>query len=279
MLRVGIVGFGFIAQYGHTPFYREENFVQVAGIADCCEARLHIAKEYFPDTKLFSSAQEMFQELGPIIDVVDICTPPSSHYDLITEALTHGLHVICEKPLVTNAKQMQDIFHLATTCAGFVYPCHNYQFSKAVNTIENLLAEGYIGTPHRVVMRTYRPTHARGVAEWQPDWRRQKEYAGGGILMDHGPHSLYLARRFLKNAIPDKVSCMIGSFGHNDFDTEDTVQLEIMYEQGVEAIIYLSWASTYRMTKYLIIGTRGYIELCDDVLNAVNTEQYFTHAK
>ena len=35
----------------------------------------------------------------PEIDVVDICTPPYVHEDMILEALAAGKHVICEKPL------------------------------------------------------------------------------------------------------------------------------------------------------------------------------------
>ncbi|TMC23296.1 MAG: Gfo/Idh/MocA family oxidoreductase [Chloroflexi bacterium] len=275
MLKIGIVGFGYIAQHGHTPFYKRGESVQVVGVADCCEARLSLAKEYFPDAKFFLSAQEMFQELGPALDVVDICTPPSHHYSLIAEALSSGYHTICEKPLVTDLGQMSELFRLSQTSARLIYPCHNYQFSPAVRMIKSFIAQDYIGTPQRVVIRTCRPTHAKGVAEWRPDWRRQREHAVGGILMDHGPHSLYLAQHFLNHLPLEKVSCNIGSFGGNDFNTEDTAQLEVMYEQGAQAMIYLSWASTYRTTKYLIVGTHGYIEFTDDMLIVSNADQRF----
>ena len=35
----------------------------------------------------------------PEIDVIDICTPPYAHADMVEKALAAGKHVICEKPL------------------------------------------------------------------------------------------------------------------------------------------------------------------------------------
>lgn len=42
-----------------------------------------------------------FEDLlnDPEIDVIDICTPPYAHADMVEQALKAGKHVICEKPL------------------------------------------------------------------------------------------------------------------------------------------------------------------------------------
>ena len=69
---------------------------------------------------------------------------------------------------------------------------------------------------------------------------------------------------------------MAGYLGNIHFETEDTAQLEIVYEQGLHAMIYLSWASVYRATKYLITGTHGYIELTDDTLIVSSQGRSFT---
>lgn len=49
----------------------------------------------------FERASTDFEDLirDPEIDVIDICTPPYCHYDMIVRALNAGKHVICEKPL------------------------------------------------------------------------------------------------------------------------------------------------------------------------------------
>ena len=47
------------------------------------------------------------------LDFVDICTPPSSHAPLIEAALTRGLHVLCEKPLVRAPEELARLAGLA----------------------------------------------------------------------------------------------------------------------------------------------------------------------
>ena len=49
----------------------------------------------------FQKASLNYEDLlcDPEIDVIDICTPPYMHEDMIIGALEAGKHVICEKPL------------------------------------------------------------------------------------------------------------------------------------------------------------------------------------
>ena len=44
----------------------------------------------------------------PEIDIIDICTPPASHVDLIIKALKAGKNVICEKPLTGYFGEPED---------------------------------------------------------------------------------------------------------------------------------------------------------------------------
>src|SRR5215217_6314030 len=43
------------------------------------------------------------------IDVVDICTPPGLHYEMVMAALNAGKHVVCEKPLVGSLAQVDEV--------------------------------------------------------------------------------------------------------------------------------------------------------------------------
>ena len=46
------------------------------------------------------------------IDVVHICTPPTTHGELIKRALKAGKHVVCEKPLCLENEEAQEIIEL-----------------------------------------------------------------------------------------------------------------------------------------------------------------------
>lgn len=60
-------------------------------------------EQLLPAQKLygFENASYQFEDLlnDPEIDVIDICTPPYVHKDMILQAIQAGKHVICEKPL------------------------------------------------------------------------------------------------------------------------------------------------------------------------------------
>lgn len=46
-------------------------------------------------------------------EAVLICTPPASHYEIAIEALRHGCHVFCEKPLAITVEMAKDILKFA----------------------------------------------------------------------------------------------------------------------------------------------------------------------
>ena len=78
-----------------------------------------------------------------------------------------------------------------------LYPCHNYKHAPVIKAVRGVLEAGRIGKVHLVTLQTFRNTHAKGVTGWRPDWRRERSYSGGGIAMDHGSHTFYLAFEWL----------------------------------------------------------------------------------
>src|SRR5258708_34739562 len=91
-LKIGIAGAGFAARF-HLENFPEAG-VEVVGVTS---ARAETREAFAARHKLraFDSAEEMLPE----IDVLDICTPPSSHQQYILAAARAGKHVIVEKPL------------------------------------------------------------------------------------------------------------------------------------------------------------------------------------
>ncbi|HEY6563511.1 MAG TPA: Gfo/Idh/MocA family oxidoreductase, partial [Pirellulaceae bacterium] len=97
--RFGLIGAGAIAQAYSEAFLASDRAVLVA-VADVREdaaaavARIHACAH-------FGSAQELWDKAE--VDAVVICTPPVTHRDLCVEAMSHGVHVLCEKPLAIDS--------------------------------------------------------------------------------------------------------------------------------------------------------------------------------
>src|SRR5271168_3739386 len=94
-VRVGLVGARFAANFHWQAIRRVYGVpLELVGVTSRTpEARDKFARE------TGMRAFDTFAELCAAVDVVDVCTPPSSHEELAVQALQLGKHVIIEKPL------------------------------------------------------------------------------------------------------------------------------------------------------------------------------------
>ncbi len=269
-LRGAIVGYGFIMEKGHVAAYRErmaqarpgvrDADVEIVAVADISARRRELAAAQLPGARLYADTLAMLEAEAGNLDFVDIATPPAEHADVARAALSRGLHVLCEKPLATTIADARDMLDLARSSGRVLFPCHNYKHAPVVQAVRRVLASGDIGRVHLVTLQTFRNTHARGVADWRPDWRREQRYSGGGIAMDHGSHTFYLAFEWLR-AYPTAISARMSTMG--PFDTEDDLSCSLRFPTGV-ASAHLSWQAGVRKVLYTIHGDRGAIRVEDD---------------
>lgn len=88
-IRLGLVGYGKIAQDQHVPAILANSAFQLLAVATLGQA--------CPGVANFSSLEEMLKQL-PSLDAIAFCTPPQGRYALVRAALAAGKHVLVEKP-------------------------------------------------------------------------------------------------------------------------------------------------------------------------------------
>jgi predicted dehydrogenase len=95
-VRVGLIGCGFVAEL-HMYAYARVHGVAAQVIAACARGD-HVAE--FAKKHRIPATHRDYRALlaDKDIDVVDICTPPALHAEMIVAAVQAGKHVICEKP-------------------------------------------------------------------------------------------------------------------------------------------------------------------------------------
>jgi predicted dehydrogenase len=258
-LRGAVIGCGFIAENGHLPAYRQhaESF-EIVAVADANAARRERAHELLPEAQIHESAEAMLAMPG--LDFVDICVPPCEHAHLAHLAFDRSLHVLCEKPLSTTPEDAQSMLAHAARAKRVLFPCHNYKRAPVIRAVRRVLDSGAIGKVNLVTLQTFRNTHARGVSEWRPDWRRERRYSGGGIAMDHGSHTFYLAFDWL-GGYPTAITAKMTT--PPTYDTEDNLTCTITFPEGI-ASAHLTWTSGVRKVIYTIQGSAGGIRVEDD---------------
>lgn len=255
-----IVGFGFIAESGHLPAYRSRDEFEIIAVADVCAARREAAARALPRARIYADHEALLAHEADELDFVDITAPPYAHTPVARAALERDLHVLCEKPLATGVEDARELFALAERQKRVLFPSHSYRHAPVIKAVRDTLDHGVIGKVHMVTLATFRNTHARGVTEWNEDWRRQKRFSGGGIAMDHGSHTFYLAFEWLRS-YPTSIVAKMGTTG--DFDTEDNFHAMLTFPTGI-ATAQLSWTAGVRKVIYTIHGDRGAVRVEDD---------------
>jgi predicted dehydrogenase len=258
-----MIGFGFIGSRGHLPAYALRGDVEIAAVADISPARREAAARALPNARIFESHEELLAAHGGALDFLDVCTPPYAHADIALAALGEGLHVLCEKPLATTVADARAMLSKASETRRVIHPAHNYRHAPVIKAVRSILDEGTIGKVHLATLDTFRTTHARGVKEWNEHWRRDSGYAGGGIGMDHGSHTFYLAFEWLRSH-PTSISATTSSRDDGGkTDTEETFAAKVTFPTGV-AHATLTWAAGFRKVIYTLHGEHGAIRVEDD---------------
>ena len=260
MLRGAIIGFGEVARHGHWPAYADSREAKIVAVVDRTEERRRAARESLPGVAIFATIEEL--AAGAKIDFVDICTPPALHGELMLDALARGWNILCEKPLVLDLVELEKARALARESRRAVVPVHNWKYAPIVRRATEILRSGAIGPLREVEIETLRIQDCAVADPDHPNWRRDPTIAGGGVLMDHGWHAIYLARHWF-GAGPSEVRASLHR--PTPQEVEDEATLTLVFPSG-HAKIFLTWRAGVRRSTMRLIGERGEIAIDDDTL-------------
>jgi len=257
MLQGALLGVGNVAVNGHLPGWRRRSGVTFAAAADARTDGKAAFLEAFPSARWYASAEELLRaEQG--LDFADIATPPALHAPLIRQAIAAGLHVLCEKPLVLSSVELPELASLAARKGRALVPVHNWKHAPALAKVTELVGSGAIGEVRRCRWETLRTRPAVAAGD-EGNWRVDPAQSGGGILMDHGWHALYMVAGWLGTAVRS-VRASLTTRKHRSFRIEDTAAVTLEYPSAA-AEVFLTWAAEERANRIVIEGTRGRITL------------------
>ncbi len=108
IVRLGIIGSGRIAG----RFAPEVKYVSGTNLEGVYNPSLDSARNFAEkfELKFYTDDLESFFNK---VDAVYIASPHNTHYKYIREALQCGKHVLCEKPMVLEANQAEELYQLA----------------------------------------------------------------------------------------------------------------------------------------------------------------------
>lgn len=219
--------------------------------------RREAAARLVPGARIYARLEELLAA-EQTLDALIVCSPPNFHAEAVLAGLRAELHVLCEKPLTLETAAFAALRAEAALRDRCVYTVDNWAYAPALARLLSVAASGRLGRLLRAELRVERTKPSASAVPG--DWRKNPAVAGGGILVDHGWHNLYLLRRLLGPGL-ELDSAQLQSTGALD----EVVDLNFR-ALGAAGAIHLSWRAKERANFVAVAGDIGTAELNDDVL-------------
>jgi len=245
-MNVGLIGCGRAARIHLDAYINIEN-VKVIAVSDInLDRAKDFAKTYKID-KVFSNYKDLLDVKD--LDLVDICTPTSTHETLVCEAARSGFNVLVEKPMARNTDECERIIRESEKHKIKVCVCHNqlfYPFVKHLKAITD--CEDFDLLSFRTLhFENFNFLKAHSLAT---DWNISPNE--GGILWEVGCHLAYLQLYFLNDI---KEVYAIGVKAVHPVYDEFKVLLRTSNRRF--GIMEVSWISEEPEIFYEISGSNG----------------------
>jgi predicted dehydrogenase len=236
--RIAILGVGRWGVHWVRNFLQHPQ-AEVTVIVDRSEAQLKECREKFnlDESKIVLATDWESVRLRKDIDAVVVATPASTHYQLISDALQLGYHVLAEKPLTLDAKECVELTRLAEKQKLQLLVDHTYLFHPAVERGQQVVQQlgqlryGYAARTHL------------GPVRQDVD-----------ALWDLAIHDIAIFNHWLGQT-PNRVQAR-GNIWLQE-GLADLVWATLIYPDGFQAHLHLCWLNTDKQRRLCVVGTHG----------------------
>jgi len=185
-LRVGIIGTGGISNCHMSGYLALPDIVEVAAVCDINEPKVKAYAEKYNVPAWYTDYNEMLAKEN--LDCVSVTTWNSVHMPATVAALNAGANVICEKPMAMNAKEAELMLDAAKKSGKLLQIGFVRRFGDDARAAKKYIDAGVIGDIYYGKAQYLRRRGCPG------GWFGDKEYSGGGPLIDLGVHVMDLVR-------------------------------------------------------------------------------------
>lgn len=239
-LRVAVVGAG-IAREHLEGFRQLPQLFEVTALCCLDEDRGRALCQQFEIPWLTGDFDGLVN--GEDIDVVDICTPPSLHYQMVRRAIVAGRHVICEKPLFASLAEVDAMAELLSRSHATLMPIFQYRYGKGLQKLRRLIGAGLAGRP---ILTTVETHWWRGPSYYEVPWRGKWRTELGGGLLGHAIHAHDMLT-YIHGDIAEV-------FAHtatlvNPIEVEDTSTLSVKLANGSLAALSMTLGSRREISR------------------------------
>ena len=241
MINIGVIGCG---QWGpnHIRIFSQLPNSRAVMCADLSGQRLKTIQENFPRVKTTTDYRDILKNAD--IHAVCIASPTDTHFHFAKEALEHGKHVFCEKPLALKTEECAHLEQLAAQKKKILMVGHVFLFNAGIRQLKEYIRSGELGRVH------YAHSTRTNLGPFRYDV---------SALWDLAPHDISIFN-YLFDSSPVNVSAR----GQKCLGTErdDLVFGTLEYppkapaEGNTVAHVHVSWIDPKKVRQITIVGEK-----------------------
>lgn len=263
-VRLGFVGLGNIA-HKHATGLVEMDATIAGGMDVGADARRSFGNAY--DVPTYDDLDDLLE----VVDAVIVATPNRHHETSVVQALEAGVDVLVEKPLADTLDSAERIAAVANESAGFCMVGFHNRFLAPIEVLTAYRDDGVFGKVDHIEANYIR---RRGIPG-RGSWFTRSDAAGGGAVIDVGPHVVDLA--FAIAGFPEVVEVSAktrSKFGTRDdyaylgmwgtdrgaenFDVEDSASAFVRCANDTTMSVEIAWATNREpSTECVVRGTEA----------------------
>jgi UDP-N-acetylglucosamine 3-dehydrogenase len=253
-LNIGVIGLGYIGKTHVYNCMRLETANLIA-VADISKNALNKAKRNGVPN-IYTDYQELLK--NPHIDAVIIALPTHLHAKCAISAAEAHKHILLEKPISRNSFEANEILSKVRSNNVKLMIGHPLRFSQPFIALKKRIDTGEMGEiqasyAFNINSGPFVHRAETGAPMPVPDWWWNKDYTGGGALIDLGSHMINLARWYF-GEVTDVKSYLGYRF---NLDQEDHAICILKFKGGQVTIVNVGWYSGKTQLQLDVHGTCG----------------------
>lgn len=154
--------------------------------------------EKYGIAKVYDSIDEVFAD--DEVDIIYITTPHNTHYEFMKAALDHGKHILVEKSITLNSRELDEIISLADEKQLIVAEAMTSWHMPLYKKLWEIIKNGELGKVQMITI------NFGSFKEYNMENRFFNMNLAGGAMLDIGVYALSIVRSFMDKKPEEVVS-------------------------------------------------------------------------
>ena len=247
-LNWAVLGVGVIANEMAQALHK--NGKKLYAVANRTHQKAVDFAERYNVTKVYDSVDEIFTD--PNVDIIYITTPHNTHYQFMKRALENGKHLLVEKSITLNSRELDEMIALAKEKNLILAEAMTIWHMPLYKTLLKKISSGDFGKVQIITL------NFGSFKEYNMNNRFFNLNLAGGALLDIGVYALSIVRSFMSESPTEILSQWLPSPTGSD----EMATILLKNSSGQMATVALSMHS--KQPKRAVISCeKGYIEILE----------------